>query len=127
MYKLCIRRTPKSTAFPLPVGFVIRSVNLHKAHHQYAHRTAEHCSAEENEPPHYLQFQPSFKGTDLATVFLAFFDFAVQQARTAMPEPTAATAPAVMQIILMVFFFILLLLLYCFFGFRCHNAVQLGI
>lgn len=126
MYKLCIRRTPTSTAFPLPIGFVICSVNLHKAHHQYAHCAAEHCSAEENEPTHYLQFQLSLSGT-AATVFLAFFDFDVQQARTAMPEPTAAIAPAVMKIALIVFFFILFFLLYGFFGFCGHNTVQLGI
>ena len=116
MYKLCIRRTPTSTAFPLPVGFAVGTVNLHKAHHKYANSTAEHRPAKENEPTDYLQFQLSLSGT-AATVFLAFFDFAVQQARTAMPEPTAAIAPAVMKIALIVFFFILFFLLYGFFWF----------
>jgi hypothetical protein len=42
-----------STAFPLLVGFAIETVNLNKAHHKYAHSTAEHCSAEKNEQAHY--------------------------------------------------------------------------
>ena len=94
-----------STAFPLPVGFAVGTVNLNKAHCQHAHSATKHRSAEENEPAHYLQFQLSFIGTE-ATAFLDFFDFAVQQARKAMPEPTTAIAPAVMQIILIAFFFI---------------------